>query len=104
VYQHGTHRRISPMSPLFLFFGSGTRTTREAMHDPGPVVYNDSTTVPFASRSNSSTTGSTVKELNDDPAPSGGISRNRSRSGTGGNVANSETDQGAGRPGEQERR
>src|SRR5208337_4404176 len=60
--------------------------------------------VSLASLSNSSATGSTVKESNDDPAPSGGISRNRSRSGTGGNVANSETDQGTGRPGEQERR
>ena len=74
------------------------------MHDPGQVVYNDSTTVPLASRSNSSATGSTVEESNDDPAPSGGISRNRSRSGTGGNGANSEKDKATVGPGEQERR
>src|SRR5271165_7184488 len=106
VDKHGTHRRISPMPPLFLFFGPGTRTTREAMHDPGQVVYNDTTTVPLASRSNSSATGSTVKESNDDPAPSGGISRNRSRSGTGtgGDGANSENDKATVGPGEQERR
>ena len=60
------------------------------MHDPGQVVYNDSTTLPLASRSSSSATGSTVKESNDDPAPSGGISRNRSRSGTGGAVVSYE--------------
>src|SRR5208337_1577513 len=133
IYQHGTHSRISTMSPFFLsppfllpfetphrhsthfvepwwrsvrspFFGSGTWTTREAMHDPGQVVYNDSTTVPLASRSNSSATGSTVKESNDDSAPSGGISRNRSRSGTGGNGANFEKDKATVGPGEQERR
>src|SRR5208282_1609022 len=74
------------------------------MHDPGQVVYNDSTTLPLASRSNSSATGSTVKESNDDPAPSGGISRNRSRSGTGENGANSEEDKATVGPGEQERR
>src|SRR5208337_79526 len=60
--------------------------------------------VSLASLSNSSATGSTVKESNDDPAPSGGSSRNRSRSGTGGNSANSEEGKATVGPGEQERR